>query len=111
MLTLDLSNTPRWVDLAPGVRVELRPLTTALMVATRADPGVEALPAMASEEDRALAFAKALARRAVLRWEGIGDEDGFDSRTGRKTTTKQGDQMNKREKSIICPACSTPSSR
>ena len=77
MLTLDLSNTPRWVDLAPGVRVELRPLTTALMVATRADPGVEALPAMASEEDRALAFAKALARRAVLRWEGIGDEDGI----------------------------------
>ena len=32
MLTLDLTNTPRWHDLVPGVRVHLRPLTTALMV-------------------------------------------------------------------------------
>jgi hypothetical protein len=77
MLTLDLSNAPRWHDLAPGVRVQLRPLTTALMVATRADPGVETLPATSSDEDRALAFAKALARRAVLSWEGIGDADGI----------------------------------
>ena len=28
MLTLDLTNAPRWHDLAPGVRVQLRPLTT-----------------------------------------------------------------------------------
>ena len=77
MLPLDLTTTPRWVDLAPGVRVQLRPLTTALMVATRADPGVEALPPEASDEDRALAFAKALARRALLDWEGIGDADGI----------------------------------
>ncbi len=59
MLTLDLTNAPRWHDLAPGVRVQLRPLTTALMVATRSDPAVEAV-----------------ARRAVLGWEGIGDADG-----------------------------------
>ena len=37
MLTLDLTNAPRWHDLAPGVRVQLRPLTTALMVATRSE--------------------------------------------------------------------------
>ena len=43
MLTLDLTNAPRWHDLAPGVRVHLRPLTTALMVATRSDPAVEAV--------------------------------------------------------------------
>ncbi|SEG32870.1 hypothetical protein [Jhaorihella thermophila] len=73
MLTLDLSNEPRWHDLAPGVRVQLRPLTTALMVATRSDPVVEAVPREASDEERALAFAKALARRAVLAWEGVGD--------------------------------------
>ena len=76
MLTLDLTNEPHWHDLAPGVRVRLRPLTTALMVATRSDPTVEAVPEDASDEDRALAFAKALARRAVLSWEGIGDADG-----------------------------------
>ena len=44
MLTLDLTNAPRWHDLAPGVRVQLRPLTTALMVATRSDPAGEAVP-------------------------------------------------------------------
>ena len=76
MLTLDLSNEPRWHDLAPGVRVRLRPLTTALMVATRSDPEVEAVPDGTSDEERALIFAKALARRAVLAWEGVGDIEG-----------------------------------
>ena len=74
MLKLDLTNAPRWLDLAPGVRVRLRPLTTGLMVATRNDPAVEAMPEDMTNEDRALVFAKALARRAVLEWEGVGDE-------------------------------------
>jgi hypothetical protein len=77
MLTLDLTNAPRWHDLAPGVRVQLRPLTTALMVATRSDLAVEAVPEEASDEERAVAFAKSLARRAVLAWDGIGDADGM----------------------------------
>ena len=76
MLRLDLTAEPRWHDLAPGVRVQLRPLTTALMVATRSDPVVECLPEDASDEERAVAFAKALARHAVLAWEGVGDADG-----------------------------------
>lgn len=76
MLTLDLSNEPRWHDLAPGVRVQLRPLTTALMVATRSDPDVDAVPDGTGDESRALVFAKALARRAVLDWEGVGAADG-----------------------------------
>jgi hypothetical protein len=66
------------------------------MVATRKDPAVDALPEPAldavtpdanpdletstaddvSEEERALIFAKALARRAVLAWEGVGDANG-----------------------------------
>ena len=57
MLTLDLTNAPRWHDLVPGVRVQLRPLTTALMVATRSDPAIEAVPENASDEERAVAFA------------------------------------------------------
>jgi len=76
MLSLNLTNAPRWHDLARGVRVQLRPLTTALMVAARSDPEVEALPETASDEERALVFARALARRAVLAWEGVGDADG-----------------------------------
>ena len=50
------------------------PLTTALMVATRSDPAVEAVPEEASDEERA--FAKALARRAVLARDSIGAADG-----------------------------------
>ena len=76
MLTLDLTNAPRWLDLLPGVRLKLRPLTTALMVSARADPAVEALPPEATTEELALAMAKAVARRAVLEWEGVGDAEG-----------------------------------
>jgi hypothetical protein len=76
MLTLDLSNAPQWCDLIPGVRVRLRPLTTALMVAARGDPAIADLPEGVATEEAALAMAKALARRAILAWEGIGDADG-----------------------------------
>ena len=76
MLTLDLTNAPQWCDLIPGVRVKLRPLTTALMVAARGDPAIADLPEEAATEEAALAMAKALARRAILAWEGIGDADG-----------------------------------
>jgi len=76
MLKLDLSNEPAWLDLGHGVKVHLRPLTTALMVAARNDPAVQALGEDAGDEESALAFAKALARVAVLDWEGVGDADG-----------------------------------
>lgn len=76
MLTLDLSNAPQWCDLILGVRVKLRPLTTALMVSARGDPAIADLPEGAATEEAALAMAKALARRAIIGWEGIGDADG-----------------------------------
>ena len=76
MLTLDLTNAPQWCDLIPGVRVLLRPLTTSLMVSARGDPAIADLPEGTATEEAALAMAKALARRAILEWEGIGDADG-----------------------------------
>ena len=76
MLTLDLTNAPQWCDLIPGVRVKLRPLTTALMVSARGDQAIADLPEGSATEEAALAMAKALARRAILAWEGIGDADG-----------------------------------
>ena len=76
MLTLDLTNAPIWCELVPGVRVKLRPLTTALMVAARSDPAIADLPKEARTEEAALAMAKALARSAILDWEGIGDAEG-----------------------------------
>ncbi|MEL5879666.1 hypothetical protein [Cereibacter sphaeroides] len=76
MLTLHLTNAPQWCDLIPGVRVKLRPLTTALMVSARGDPAIADLSERSATEEAALAMAKALARRAILEWEGIGDADG-----------------------------------
>lgn len=76
MIRLNLTATPEWLDLAPGLRLLVGPLTTALMVSARADAAIEALPGGASQEALALAMAKAVARRAVLDWEGVGDAMG-----------------------------------
>jgi hypothetical protein len=76
MIRLNLTATPEWLDLAPGLRLLVGPLTTALMVSARADLAVEELPEGASQEEMALAMAKAVARRAVLDWEGVGDDAG-----------------------------------
>jgi hypothetical protein len=46
------------------------------MVSARADPAIEDLPDGTSQEELALAMAKAVARRAVLDWEGVGDDQG-----------------------------------
>jgi hypothetical protein len=54
----------------------IAPLATALTVSARADPAIEAVPEIASQEDPALAMEKAVARRAVLGWEGVGDDLG-----------------------------------
>ena len=76
MIRLNLTATPDWLDLAPGLRLLVGPLTTALMVSARADPAIEDLPEGTSQEELALAMAKAVARRAVLDWEGVGDDAG-----------------------------------
>lgn len=76
MIRLNLTATPAWLTLAPGLRLQVAPLTTALMVSARADPAIETLPEGASQETLALAMAKAIARRAVLDWEGVGDDTG-----------------------------------
>jgi hypothetical protein len=76
MIRLDLSTKPRWLDLGSGLRLHVLPVTTAIMVAARNDPAVEALPEDASQEQMALVMAKAVARRVVTDWEGVGDADG-----------------------------------
>ncbi len=76
MIRIQLSPEPQWLDLGHGVRLQLLPLTTALMVATRSDPAVQALSADASNDTRAAVFAAALARRAIVDWDGVGDADG-----------------------------------
>jgi len=76
MIRLDLSAAPKWLDLGSGLRLHVLPVTTAIMVAARNDAAVEALPEGASKEEQALAMAKAVARRVVTDWEGVGGADG-----------------------------------
>ena len=76
MIRINLSPEPQWLDLGHGVSLQLLPLTTALMVATRSDPAVQDLAADASNDTRAAVFATALARRAIVDWDGVGDESG-----------------------------------
>jgi hypothetical protein len=85
MLTLDLPAEPYWLDLPRGVRVEIRPVTTAVMAAAQAAAARRlaairiADPDLDPDMSRGLSFAflvKALARHAVTGWEGVGDAAG-----------------------------------
>lgn len=76
MLRLDLSAAPHWLDVAPSVRLRLSPLTTALMAAARSDPAVRAVAEGEDRDLQAITLAKAVARRALLDWEGIGNAEG-----------------------------------
>ena len=76
MIRIQLSPEPQWFELGHGVRLQLLPLTTALMVATRSDPALQDLEPDASNDSRAAVFAAALARRAIVNWDGVGDADG-----------------------------------
>ncbi len=76
MYRLNLSREPEWLELAPGLRLLLAPMSTALMMAARTDPAVQELPEDASNDTRGMVFARALARRALLDWEGVGDTAG-----------------------------------
>ena len=77
MLRLDLKREPYWLDLGHGVRLHVRPCTTALVMAARAAVARTAPP----QDERAAgtltaAFVKTLAQLAVDRWEGVGDAKG-----------------------------------
>jgi hypothetical protein len=94
MLRLDLKKEPYWLELRPGLRVRVRPLTTAIM--TAADSTARKLVAELREERQlriaaggdlsdlpdlenedavsglaASVMIKALARMSILEWEGV----------------------------------------
>ena len=76
MIRINLSPEPQWLDLGLGLRLQLAPLSTAIMLAARAEIAAADLPADASNDDLSMIGVKAIARRAVLAWEGVGDADG-----------------------------------
>jgi hypothetical protein len=79
MIRLDLKPEPHWLDLGHGVRVHVRPCTTALMMAARA--GVQRCSVPATNEtqaagERTAALVKTLGRLGIQEWDGIGDAEG-----------------------------------
>jgi hypothetical protein len=99
MLRLAIPREPYWLDLPAGVRLQVRPLTTAVMAAAqaRAQQAVadlaeqvqarreaalplDGLPDLEDEAERAglaqLLLVKALARNAILAWEGVFEAEG-----------------------------------
>ena len=70
---------PFWLDLLPGVRLQVRPVSVAAMLLARAAAG-DALKANDGQDDGTVrageAFTRALARSGVVGGEGIGDAAG-----------------------------------
>lgn len=84
MLKLDRQSGPFWLDLVPGVRVEVEPISVASMLIAR-----EAVAAILAPSDEtegedprevnaraSVALVHALCRRGIRRWEGVADADG-----------------------------------
>lgn len=76
MLRLDLKRKASWVEMGHGVRLKCEPLTTAVMAAARRDLKAEGIAEEAGQEEIGIAMAKAVARRVIVEWEGVGDADG-----------------------------------
>lgn len=70
MIRLAQHREPTWLDIVPGVRLHVRPLTSGMMLAARSEA------AAAQDGDRYHALISALARRAVEAWDGVvGESD------------------------------------
>jgi len=79
MLTLNLKTQPYWLDLPHGVRVQVMPARATMMEAVR-DELFGALEDDSEAPEGAstytLNYVKAVARHAILAWEGVCDEGG-----------------------------------
>ena len=76
MIRLNMTTDARWVDLLPGLRLVVWPVTTTIMAAARADAALDDLDDNSPREMLAVTMAQAVARRIVVDWTGVGDGDG-----------------------------------
>lgn len=77
MIRLNPTNADRTVDLGGGVEVTCAPLTSAVFAAARNDPTISAaMTAGLSVEEVTLITIKAVARRVIKDWNGVGDAEG-----------------------------------
>lgn len=78
MLKLSQTAEPYWLDLLPGVRIRVRPITIATMLIAR-----DAVGKVYRGEDQEdvgvranVALVREIALRGIVEWDGIGDADG-----------------------------------
>jgi hypothetical protein len=76
MLSLKIPTEPYWIDLKLGVRVQVRPFTSAVFYAAQAVArqklGSDPIDDAALEEGRRIAaFTTALAKVGILAWDGV----------------------------------------
>ena len=77
MIRLNPTAQDRVIDLGGGVELTCAPLTSAVFAAARNDPAVIAMvTAGAGPEEATLATIKAVARRVIKDWNGVGDAEG-----------------------------------
>lgn len=79
MLRLNIPTDPYWLALGYGVRVEVRPFNSALMLAVKSDIRAHVAAegeASMTPDAQTFAFILNVAKRAILNWEGVGDENG-----------------------------------
>jgi hypothetical protein len=74
MLRLNLSAGPRWIDLLPGIRFQVLPVTTTVMMTARSSPRMADMTADTPRESVAMALALAVAEQVVIDWTGIVDD-------------------------------------
>ncbi|MCP5364112.1 MAG: hypothetical protein H6905_02570 [Hyphomicrobiales bacterium] len=79
MITLNMASEPHWLDLGHGVRVHVKPCTTAVMMAARAEVQRNTVADLSEPEAaglRAAELIKTLGKLAILDWEGVGGVEG-----------------------------------
>ena len=76
MIKLNLPREPHWITLAAGVRLQVRPATTALVMAARHAASKVAGTDTAAAGERTATLITELAKLAVLAWEGVADDKG-----------------------------------
>ena len=77
MIRLNMTAADRVIDLGGGVNVTCAPCTSVVFSGARGDPRVVAAAKLdLSAEEMTLETVKAVARRVIKDWDGVGDADG-----------------------------------
>lgn len=78
MIRLNMKSGPYWLDLLDGVSVEVLPASATMMLEAHQEAAAELDVAVDDTlpVGYSVAYAKAVARRAILDWKGVEDDEG-----------------------------------